>query len=56
VVLLSTDARTWRRAASPSRDDLVSVDAADARTAVIATARGESYRTLDGGVTWAAVP
>jgi hypothetical protein len=56
VVLLTTDAKTWRRLTSPSPEDLVAVDAADATAAVVRAASGLRFRTLDGGGTWTRVP
>jgi len=56
VVLLTTDARAWRRVASPTTEDLVAVDATDASTATVRAATGAAFRTTDGGVTWIATP
>jgi hypothetical protein len=53
VVLLSTDGRTWRRVAFPATIALVSVRAADERTATITDINGRTYTTSDGGVRWA---
>lgn len=52
MVLLSTDARTWRRIAFPEVTDLTAITATDARTAVVTTADGRTFATTDGGVTW----
>lgn len=53
MVLVSTDARTWRRLASPDPSaDLIAVTADDASTAVVTTADGRRYRTTDAGRTW----
>jgi hypothetical protein len=52
VVLLTTDARSWRQTALPSSEDLVAVDASSDRVAVVRTATGRSFRTADGGATW----
>ena len=56
TVMLTTDARTWRRLSVPSSEDLVSVEAASERTATIRTASGLSFQTTDAGVSWARVP
>ena len=56
VVLLTTDAQQWRQVAPPSQEDLVAVDAADARAAVVRAANGRSFRTTDGGTRWTSVP
>jgi Photosynthesis system II assembly factor YCF48/Putative zinc-finger len=52
VVLLSTDARTWRRVSFPESADLTAVRATDASTATVTTADGRKFSTSDGGVTW----
>lgn len=52
MVLLSADARTWRRIAFPEVTDLTAITATDARTAVVTTADGRTFATTDGGVTW----
>jgi hypothetical protein len=56
LVLVTTDARAWQPAASPSTDDLVAVDATDATTATVRTADGRAFRTTDGGLIWIAMP
>jgi hypothetical protein len=56
AVLLTTDARTWRRIAAPSSADLVAVSATDDLNAVVRTADGQAFRTADGGETWIAEP
>ncbi|MGE0461484.1 MAG: zf-HC2 domain-containing protein [Vicinamibacterales bacterium] len=56
VVLVTTDARTWRRVTSPAALDLAAVDATDATSATVRTANGRAFRTTDGGGTWVAVP
>jgi hypothetical protein len=55
VVLVTTDARTWRRVPVPTSEDLVSVEAASDRAATIRTASGQSFQTTDAGVSWAIV-
>lgn len=56
VVLLTSDARTWRRVATPAPDDLVGVEAASNRTATVRTASGAAFQTSDGGAQWTRVP
>jgi Putative zinc-finger len=56
VVLLTTDARAWRRTSPPSSEDLIAVDARDATTAVVRSAQSQAYQTTDGGVSWTRVP
>jgi len=52
AVALTTDARSWVRVAAPVAEDLVGVEAVDARVATVRTATGVSYRTTDGGARW----
>jgi hypothetical protein len=52
VVVLSTDARTWRRVSFSENADLVAVSATDASTATVTTADGRKFSTSDGGATW----
>lgn len=52
AVVLTTDGRTWVRVAAPVAEDLVGVEAVDARVATVRTAAGVSYRTTDAGATW----
>jgi hypothetical protein len=56
AVLLTTDARTWRRLSAPTSEDLVGVEAASERTATVRTVSGQSFHTTDAGVSWARVP
>jgi hypothetical protein len=56
TVLVTTDARTWRRTPAPSSADIVAVSAADELNAVVRTADGEAFRTGDGGATWEQAP
>ena len=56
LVLLTTDARTWRPLTPPSSEDLVAVDATDAAAAVVRAAGGQRFRTTDAGATWTRVP
>jgi Photosynthesis system II assembly factor YCF48/Putative zinc-finger len=52
VVLVTTDGRTWTRTNFPEAVDLVSVSAADARTATVTTADKRTFVTSDGGKSW----
>ena len=56
TVLVTSDARTWRRTSAPSTADIVSVSAADELNAVVRTADGQAFRTGDGGATWEEAP
>jgi hypothetical protein len=56
AVLLTTDARAWRRTSPPSSEDLIAVEASDAKTAVVRSAQGQAYQTTDGGASWTRVP
>ena len=52
IVLLTTDARSWRRIAFPEAVDLTSVRAADDKIAMVTTSDGRAFSTTDGGQTW----
>jgi len=52
LVLLTIDGRQWRTVVFPVAVDLSAVRATDARTAVITTSDGRTFRTSDGGQTW----
>jgi hypothetical protein len=52
LVLLSTDGRTWRRLSAPAPAALVSVRAADERTATVTDVNGRTYATSDAGARW----
>ncbi|HUF48756.1 MAG TPA: zf-HC2 domain-containing protein [Vicinamibacterales bacterium] len=52
TVLVTTDARTWRRLPFPEAGDLVAVTARDARTASVTTADGRTFETATAGETW----
>jgi hypothetical protein len=56
LVMLTTDARTWRILPAPVADDLVAVEAADDRRATVRTATGSSFQTTDAGGTWRRTP
>ncbi len=53
AVLRTSDGTTWARLPAPAPDDLVRIEAEDAQTATVTTAGGVSFRTVDGGQTWA---
>ena len=55
TVLVTTDGRTWQPVAFPEPVDLVAVQARDGRAATVITADGRTFRTADGGRTWAPV-
>jgi hypothetical protein len=55
VVLLSTNGATWQRRPFPETTDLTSVRASSATNAVVMTADGRQFLTIDGGATWSAV-
>ena len=52
LVLLTTDAVSWRRMAFPESVDLVAIEATDASRAIVTTAAGRRFSTADGGTTW----
>lgn len=52
LVLVTTDGRTFRRAAFPEAADVIAVTAVDARHASVITADGRLFATADGGATW----
>jgi hypothetical protein len=52
LVLVTRDARIWRRATAPVVENLVGVEATDERRATVRTAAGAAYETDDGGATW----
>jgi len=56
VVLLSTDGASWRRAPFPEGLDLTSVRATDDKTAIVTASDGRTFKTQDGGQTWARIP
>ena len=56
IVLLTTDARSWRRIAFPEAVDLLSVRAADDKIASVTTSDGRVFSTTDGGQTWQRSP
>jgi hypothetical protein len=52
TVLLTTDGTRWQQVTSPADVDLVSIDATDARTAVVTARDGRMFRTTNGGQSW----
>jgi hypothetical protein len=52
TVLLTTDGRRFQRIPFPASADLVSVRAADARSATVVGTDGRTFTTADGGATW----
>jgi hypothetical protein len=56
VVLVSTDGSSWKRAPFPEGIDLTSVRAADDKTAIVTASDGGTFKTQDGGQTWARTP
>ena len=53
AVFRTSDGTSWARLPSPAPDDLVRIEAEDAQAATVTTAGGLSFRTVDGGQTWA---
>jgi hypothetical protein len=54
LVLLSSDGPTFRRLPFPEAADLRTVEASDARRAIVVAADGRQFSTADGGLTWTA--
>ncbi len=52
AVLVSEDGGSFRRVESPTRDDLVGVDAMSGQEATVTDAAGGRYATSDAGRTW----
>jgi photosystem II stability/assembly factor-like uncharacterized protein len=52
IVLLSTDGRSWRALPFEEKVDLVSVRAADEKSATVTAAGGRTFTTSDAGLTW----
>ena len=55
IVLLSTNGATWQRRPFPESVDLTEVRAASATNALVTTADGRQFVTIDGGATWSVV-
>jgi hypothetical protein len=55
AVYLTTDGLRFVRLPFPETIDLVSVMAADDRTATVSAADGRSWQTIDRGITWSAL-
>lgn len=56
VILLTKDAKTWKRVRPPLTADFVAVTAQDDSTATITTADGRRFMTTDGGKHWNPAP
>jgi hypothetical protein len=52
LILLTKDAKTWKRISPPARLDFVSVTAADADEATLTAADGRKFTTEDSGKKW----
>jgi len=52
TVLLTRDGERWERRPFPLPVDLVSVEARNARNAIVTARDGRQFATLDGGATW----
>ena len=52
LVLVTSDALTFRRVAAPANIDLRFVQATDALSATVTAADGRRFTTADGGLTW----
>lgn len=52
LVLLSTDGATWHRRPLPETVDATAVRATDATNAIVTTADGRRFATVDGGLSW----
>ena len=55
TVLLSTNGATWQRRPFPESVDLGGVRASSATNAVVTTADGRQFVTIDAGATWGLV-
>ena len=56
LVMITTDAATWKRQTFPDASDLVAVNASDSLTAVVTARDGRRYETRDGGASWQRLP
>jgi photosystem II stability/assembly factor-like uncharacterized protein len=54
TIYLSIDGARFTRVSFVDTSDLVSVSALSAEQATVGTSDGRSFRTIDGGKTWAA--
>jgi hypothetical protein len=52
VIVLTTNAKDWKRISPPVSADFVAITAEDASTATVTTADGRKFTTGDGGVHW----
>jgi hypothetical protein len=53
-VLRTTDGQHWQKLSSPTRLDLVAVEARDVLHISVTAADGQTYVSFDGGRTWRA--
>lgn len=56
IVLLTTDANTWRTLTPPADADFESVAAVDASSATVSATDGRQFKTSDGGKHWSLAP
>lgn len=52
LVMLSTNGTTFDHVNLPDRVDVISISAADARSAIVTTTDGRRFETADGGRSW----
>jgi hypothetical protein len=52
TVLLTTNGTDWQRLTAPARLDLTTVEAIDARSAIVTAVNGQRFRTTDAGMSW----
>jgi hypothetical protein len=52
VIVLTTDAKDWKRISPPASADFVAIAAEGASNATVTTADGRQFSTSDGGVHW----
>lgn len=52
VIVLTTDAKDWKRISPPASADFVAIAAEGASNATVTTADGRRFSTSDGGVHW----
>ena len=52
TIIRTTDGEHWERIGAPTTENLTAVSARSAHDVAITTARGQSFTTSDGGVTW----
>lgn len=52
TILLTAEGSRWQRVSAPTDEDLVSVSATSATSAVVTTRAGRRYTTINAGTTW----